>query len=65
MVLIRLPVAVLTAAAVLTTACTTGPNYKRPVVEIPSAHRGAADATQAGASASLADLKWFDVFRDD
>ena len=65
MVLIRLPVAVLTAAAVLTTACTMGPNYKRPVVEIPSAHRGATDATQVGASASLADLKWFDVFRDD
>ncbi len=65
MVLIRLPVAMLTAAAVLTTACTMGPNYKRPVVDVPSAHRGAADGGQAGASASLADLKWFDVFRDD
>lgn len=65
MVLIRLPVAILTAAAVLTTACTMGPNYKRPVVDVPSAHRGAADGAQAGASASLADLKWFDVFRDD
>jgi NodT family efflux transporter outer membrane factor (OMF) lipoprotein len=65
MVLIRLPIAMVAASAVLTTACTMGPNYKRPIVEIPSAHRGAAGATQAGASASLADLKWFDVFRDD
>jgi multidrug efflux system outer membrane protein len=49
----------------LTAACTMGPNYKRPLVEVPSAHRGAADAAQGTASASLADLKWFDVFRDD
>ncbi len=63
--LIRLPVAVLAASAMLTAACTMGPNYKRPLVEVPSAHRGAADAAQGTASASLADLKWFDVFRDD
>jgi multidrug efflux system outer membrane protein len=65
MVLTRLPVAILTATGVLTAGCTMGPNYKRPIVEIPSAHRGGADVTQPGASASLADLKWFDVFRDD
>ncbi len=43
-------------------SCTLGPNYKRPVVQTPADFRGASGA--AGA-ASLADLKWFDVFRDD
>lgn len=60
----RLHLTVLMATAVLTAACTMGPNYKRPVVETPSAHRGAA-ASAAAASASLADLKWFEVFRDE
>jgi NodT family efflux transporter outer membrane factor (OMF) lipoprotein len=43
-------------------SCTLGPNYKRPVVQTPAEFRGASGA--AGAE-SLADLKWFDVFRDD
>jgi multidrug efflux system outer membrane protein len=45
----------------LVASCTLGPNYKRPVVDIPSAHRG---ATTAGAE-SLADLQWFELFRDE
>jgi multidrug efflux system outer membrane protein len=45
----------------LLTSCTLGPNYKRPVVETPSVHRGATDAGPA----SLADLKWFELFHDD
>jgi len=45
----------------LTAACTLGPNYKRPVVAVPDAHRGAAAASPA----SLADLQWFELFRDD
>jgi multidrug efflux system outer membrane protein len=48
-------------AAVLAASCTLGPDYKRPVIETPSAHRGAA----ATGAESLADLKWFEVFRDD
>lgn len=44
-------------------SCTLGPNYRRPKVELPSAHRGATPA-QAG-PASLADLKWFELFRDE
>jgi multidrug efflux system outer membrane protein len=48
--------------AMLWTGCTFGPNYKRPVVDLPDTHRGAA----AGAAAeSIADLQWFDLFRDD
>ena len=50
-------------AAVLTASCTFGPNYKRPVVETPLTYRGAPAST--GTAASLADLKWFDLFKDE
>jgi multidrug efflux system outer membrane protein len=43
--------------------CTLGPNYKRPVVAVPAAHRGAEGAS--GSPASLADLRWFELFDDD
>jgi NodT family efflux transporter outer membrane factor (OMF) lipoprotein len=42
------------------TACTVGPNYKRPDIPPPPQYRGA-DATPQ----SLADTKWFDLFHDD
>lgn len=45
-------------------SCTLGPNYERPLVEMPSTYRGAAPTTAAEA-ASLADLKWFELFRDE
>ncbi len=48
-------------SAALAAGCTFGPNYKRPVVETPPAFRGAGAAT----AESLADLKWFELFRDD
>ena len=48
-------------AGALVASCTLGPNYKRPVVQTPATFRGAAAPT----AESLADLKWFDVFRDD
>lgn len=48
-------------AAALTTSCVLGPNYKRPAVGMPPAFRGDASATPE----SIADLKWFDLFRDD
>jgi multidrug efflux system outer membrane protein len=44
-------------------ACTLGPNYKRPIVTVPDAHRGAASPSLG--PESLADLKWFELFRDD
>ena len=53
-------ISLLLAAASLA-SCTVGPNYARPVVEAPPVHRGAA----AAGPESLADLKWFDLFRDD
>jgi multidrug efflux system outer membrane protein len=52
------------AAGLLAASCTMGPDYKRPIVELPSAHRGTVQASTADAR-SLADLKWFELFRDD
>jgi NodT family efflux transporter outer membrane factor (OMF) lipoprotein len=48
-------------ACVLVASCTLGPDYKRPVVQTPQQFRGLSVST----SESIADLKWFDVFRDD
>ena len=62
-------------------ACSVGPNYKRPVANVPAAYRGAI-APEAPASkltpsssneppsggtrsASLGDEKWWEVFQDD
>jgi outer membrane protein, multidrug efflux system len=59
-------IAIAAAASVLG-GCTVGPNYKRPQVVVPASFR-APEATEAplpeSQAASLADLKWFEVFRD-
>jgi multidrug efflux system outer membrane protein len=53
-----------TAIAALTLAgCTVGPNYKRPQIATPETFR-APDPLPQSQGASLADLKWFEVFRD-
>lgn len=57
-------------AAALAASCTLGPDYKRPVVPTPAGYRGADPAAPASAEASarqasLADVQWFDLFRDD
>jgi multidrug efflux system outer membrane protein len=61
----------LTLATLLLTlpaGCTVGPSYHRPSVNTPDVFRGASDpgATPGSASDSnsLADLKWFEVFKD-
>jgi len=51
------------AASALLTGCTMGPNYKRPQVAVPAAFR-APDPLPAPEAESLADAKWFEVFRD-
>ena len=60
---------VLTLVAALTlSSCAVGPNYKRPVVRVPSEFRGAGapPASPSGTdSRSLADEKWFDLFDDE
>src|SRR5438034_6822454 len=44
--------------------CTVGPNYHRPAIQTPDAFRTLAPAT-ANDPASLADLKWWEVFKDE
>lgn len=56
-------VALTLLAGALAASCTLGPNYKRPVIQTPPSHRGA-DPTAPGGAESLADVKWFDLFRD-
>jgi multidrug efflux system outer membrane protein len=53
-----------TAIAALTLAgCTVGPNYKRPQIATPETFRAPEPLPQSQ-GASLADSKWFEVFRD-
>ncbi|MEE3327621.1 MAG: efflux transporter outer membrane subunit [Myxococcota bacterium] len=42
-------------------SCAIGPNYKRPVVEVPEVYRGSLDSREAK---SLADLAWWEIFQD-
>src|SRR3990172_5063670 len=49
-------------AALWLAGCMVGPDYKRPSGEIPPQFRAA--MTPAAAS-SIADLKWFEVFKDE
>ena len=53
----------ITAGAILLVACKVGPNYKRPQVAIPPNFR-APNPLGAPQAASLANLKWFEVFHD-
>jgi multidrug efflux system outer membrane protein len=46
------------------TACTVGPNYKRPSIATPQNFR-APNPLPPGEVASFADLKWFEVFKDE
>src|SRR6202050_2212029 len=53
----------ITVAAVMLAGCTVGPDYKRPQVAVPTNFR-APEPRPYSSAASLADLKWFDVFSD-
>jgi NodT family efflux transporter outer membrane factor (OMF) lipoprotein len=59
----RLGLVTVFAGALAAASCTLGPNYKRPVVAVPETHRGSTEP--AGTAASLADLRWFELFNDD
>lgn len=52
------------AGAGLLSSCTVGPNYARPTVPVPANFR-APDPLPAPQAESLADLKWFEVFKDE
>ena len=49
------------AASVALAACAVGPNYRRPEVSTPAATRGQHEPAD---EVSLADLPWWEVFRD-
>jgi multidrug efflux system outer membrane protein len=60
----RYSLIVITVAAGLLSSCTVGPNYARPTVKVPANFR-APDPLPPPQAASLADLKWFEVFKDE
>lgn len=52
-------------ALLVLSACTVGPNYHRPVVNVPTTYRGADPTGPApGTAASFGDEKWWTVFED-
>jgi NodT family efflux transporter outer membrane factor (OMF) lipoprotein len=56
---------VLIVVATFGASCTLGPNYARPPIETPGSYRDVVNpATQPGPE-SLADLQWFELFKDD
>src|SRR6202034_2634511 len=44
--------------------CTVGPNYQRPKLTTPAQFR-APEPLPAPQAASIADLKWFEIFKDE
>jgi len=49
----------------LSAGCAVGPNYKRPIVDVPGTYRGAMPQDAAPPAAeSLGDQKWWEVFQD-
>jgi multidrug efflux system outer membrane protein len=50
--------------ASLLAGCSVGPKYRKPIVQPPPTFRGAGDVN-APDSNSLADLKWYEVFKDE
>ncbi len=65
------PLLAVSICFLLLTACTVGPNYRRPVVNVPPTYRGSdqptvsqANPANAAAIASLGDQKWWTVFED-
>jgi len=67
----KLRVTAVLIAAGWAAGCTVGPNYQRPAVQIPQNFRAPAPSDTPGVplpapqATSLADLKWWEVFRDD
>jgi multidrug efflux system outer membrane protein len=49
----------------LLSGCMVGPKYRRPVVKSPDVFRGSAASSVPPDAASVGDLKWFEVFKDE
>jgi multidrug efflux system outer membrane protein len=52
------------ALAAVFAGCTVGPNYNRPLIAVPASFR-APEPLPPTQAASLATLKWFEIFKDD
>lgn len=50
--------------AVVLAGCTLGPKYRKPQVPVPPAFRNAPDAQEGASASSIADLPWWQVFKD-
>jgi multidrug efflux system outer membrane protein len=57
--------AITAAALALLTGCAVGPKYQKPEVTAPASFRNGNGNGPQTDDASLADLKWFEVFRDE
>src|SRR6476469_5263881 len=56
----------LVGLAVVAGGCTVGPDYKRPVVNVPDAYRALpADQADSTDLASCGDQKWWEAFQDE
>lgn len=56
------------SVGLLTAACTVGPKYQRPTVDVPQVYRGTtpgAGAPAAPSAESLGDVRWWTVFQDE
>src|SRR5262245_39751554 len=58
-------ITIMLLAALLMGCRATGRNYTKPVISPPATFRGGADATTPTDPSSLADLKWFELFKDE
>lgn len=54
----------LSLAAMMSAGCAVGPNYKRPTIEAPAAHRGAGGEAAVSEVESLAERPWQSLFND-
>jgi multidrug efflux system outer membrane protein len=52
-------------AATLLTGCMLGPDYQRPTLPLPAQHRDAEPPAPGREAVSLANLQWFELFRDE
>jgi outer membrane protein, multidrug efflux system len=52
-------------AATLLAGCMLGPDYQRPTLPLPAQYRDAEPPEPGREAVSLADLQWFQLFRDD
>jgi multidrug efflux system outer membrane protein len=49
----------------LTSCRVVGPTYTKPVIPAPSEFRGVVDASAPGDARSVADSRWFEIFKDE